>query len=142
MQSKQEKRQDFLRDLIAHLMTHPVQTTQCANATDDEVRQFIMLFMEPTMSRFNHDITSYGLKHIAERTIGHLFYGSDNYHYVSNDQFKRVINETGHFFRKQSSHNSPNDIYCFRWREGAEDVFYALGVHGTNKRGILQERDL
>lgn len=136
-QPREEERQEFLRDLIAYLMRNPVKTTECAAATDEEVRQFIELFMEPA-SRYNDNYTSYGLKHAAERTIGHLFYGSDNYHYVSNEQFKRVINATGQFLNKPECEGSPNDIYCFRWRPGAMDVLLALGVYGTPQRGILQ----
>ena len=136
-QETKQERQKFLRDLMEFLINRPVPAINSrANATDEEVLQFINLFME-SVFHYNRTITSYRLKHAAEKTIGYLFYGTHDYHYVSNDQFKRVINERGGFCGKPSCEGSPNDVYAFRWRPGAMDVLVALGVFEQSQRGLL-----
>lgn len=140
--SKSEERQQFMRDLLLYIAQHPIleQDNSYADATDEEVRAFIRLFMQPTLRRTNA-MTSYGLKHAAERTIGYIFHGDSAYNYVSNYQFKTIMREDefSHFYPKQEDEDSPNDIYAFRWRAGAEDLMYAFGVYGAEQPSLREK---
>lgn len=91
-----------------------------SNATDEEVKDFLKTFLIPTQN-INHSITSYSLKHLAERTIGHLFYRSEWYTYVGNDQIKRCMRELGYKFQ-QDGKDSPNE--CFNFRLNAKLQIY------------------
>lgn len=129
-----EERNAMLVMLLKHITEYPVkeQPDDYTPATDEEVREFIRIFMKPA-GRYNYT-TSYGLKGAAERAIGHIFHGSHAYSYVSNEQFKRIMNESEFkfWFRpKPEAEDSPNDRYMFRWAKGAEDLFHSLGVYGS-----------
>lgn len=132
---RNDEKREFIYKLLKHIADNPIneQDCSCAHATDEEVRNFIRLFMVPT-HRHNKNYTSYGLKHAAERTIGYIFHGSSSYSYVSNGQFKRIMQEDEfkYSFRpKRDGDRSPNDIYCFRWNKLAETTMYAFGVYGS-----------
>ena len=134
--TRYDEMREFIYKLLKHIADNPIneQDGSCAHATDEEVRNFIRLFMVPTR-RHNKNYTSYGLKHAAERTIGYIFHGSDCYSYVSNGQFKRIMQEDEfkyRFFPKPADAQSVNDHYCFRWNKLAETTMYAFGVYGTN----------
>lgn len=137
---KEKERIVFIRSLIKRVaVTHPIkeQVRDCgAQATDEEVRDFIRIFMRPTITRRNTHHSSYSLKHITENAIGYIFYGSSSYNYVSNDQFKRIMREDEFrdwYWPKPLSSAPVNENYCFRWAEGAEHVFAAFGVYGYHQ---------
>lgn len=91
----------------------PHSSSQCP-ATDEEVRFFIQTFMVPT-DYYHRRVSTYGLKHICERVIGHLFRHIESYAYTSNDQFKRICEELHYKHRPTDPHdrNDPNWYIAF-----------------------------
>lgn len=91
------------------------------DATDEDVEDFINLFMESSSTLYK-GWTSYGLKHIAERVIGHLFYGSTTYAYayVSNAQMKEIMHK--HFSGRPDFDGSPNELFKFKWKKGIKEI--------------------
>lgn len=85
------------------------KTKMVGNATDEEVKDFISIFLTRTHN-INYRISSYSLKHMAERTIGHIFYHNEWYKYVSNTQFKRCMHEMG-FRNRPNSLDAENECY-------------------------------
>lgn len=143
---KAAERMDLMRSVIRRVaVTHPMleQPNDARWATDEEVRDFIRMFMRFQIS-YNHNYTSYGLKHIAERTIGFLFHGSSSYSYVSNDQFKRIMSEDEFslFGGKPDRKDSDlNHVYCFRWTTGALETFFDFGIQGMGQPAIRDVRE-
>lgn len=96
------------------------------SATKDEIRAFVRIFMRPTC-KYNRKVSSYNLKHVAERVIGTLFYNG-NVAYVSNDAFKDVMNESPFkelYHPKPIYKDSNNEVYQWRLAYGA-DYWFAL----------------
>lgn len=138
---KQEKI-NFVRALLQRIINYPpcIQSSSIT-ATDDEVRAFIRIFMIPNYGRrSNRSISSYGLKHVAERTIGYLFHGSDVYAYVSNDQFKRIMHEDEFEFKyspKAVDESDVNEYYSFHWAPLADLVLTAVGAQSMEQPQLL-----
>lgn len=134
---KQNVNQKLIFDLMHYIAHHPIlEQEEGACATDDEVRAFIRIFMHP--SQTSHLLSSYSLKHIAERTIGFLFHGSNEYSYVSNEQFKRIMREEEFSYFKPM-HKGDNDYYYFKFTGIADTIFKSLGVCNTVKGNSLRD---
>lgn len=139
MYSRKNEQKDLIRALVKRVaVTHPVICQKTSSATDEEVRDFIRIFM-CAATKYNV-CSSYGLKHVAENVIGYIFHGDSVYSYVSNDQFKRIMRESEfvHFQPKEIG-NSQNEQYTFRWKSGAEMIFDAFGVHSGLHKGIKEQ---
>ena len=132
---------EFLYDLLRYIAKHPISMPEVPRvATDEEVVDFINLFMRPARCQ-NNSSTSYGLKHIAERAIGYIFHGSSTYCYVSNIQFKSCMRKASNrYVARDVDDDGVNEVYNFRWRKGAMEIFEITGVVGAvPQKGLLDD---
>lgn len=121
----------FAYNIAKYYAKHPIVEHERTNASDEEVRDFVRLFMRPARKR-NLRYTSQGLKHIAEQTIGSIFRGGEYFAYVSNEQLKRIVKENPLYNPKAADADGVDEYYYFTWScDAAKKMLDAFGITAT-----------
>lgn len=127
----------MMRELIRRVaVTNPINHQEDGPATDEEVRDFIRIFLRPACLH-NYRFSSYLLKHVAERAIGYIFHGSSNSCYVFHDKLKRIMREPEFAsYNPRQCEGKDNEVYKFRFAVGVEGILEAFGVFGEQRPAI------